>query len=90
MIINAPFYSHHVTLSHAYISAFCEARIEKSLIKLIRSEYQIKKTETSGACSTYGGEGTFILVGRPDGRRPLGRPKPRSEDNIKLDLQEVG
>jgi hypothetical protein len=30
------------------------------------------------------------LVGRPDGRRPLGRPKPRWEDNIQLDLQEVG
>jgi hypothetical protein len=31
-----------------------------------------------------------ILVGRPEGRRPLGRPKPRWEDNIKMDLQEVG
>jgi hypothetical protein len=28
-----------------------------------------------------------ILVGRPDGRRPLGRPKHRWEDNIKLSLQ---
>jgi hypothetical protein len=31
-----------------------------------------------------------ILVGRPEGRRPLGRPKRRCEDNIKMDLQEVG
>jgi hypothetical protein len=30
-----------------------------------------------------------ILVGRPDGRRPLGRPRRRWEDNIKMDLQEV-
>ena len=30
------------------------------------------------------------LVGKPEGRRPLGRPKPRWEDNIKMDLQEVG
>jgi hypothetical protein len=29
-------------------------------------------------------------VGRPDGRRPLGRPSHRWEDNIKTDLQEVG
>jgi hypothetical protein len=29
-------------------------------------------------------------VGRPEGRRPLGRPKCRREDNIKMDLQEVG
>jgi hypothetical protein len=31
-----------------------------------------------------------ILVGRPQGRRPLGRPRRRWEDNIKMDLQEVG
>jgi hypothetical protein len=31
-----------------------------------------------------------MLVGRPEGRRPLGRPRCRWEDNIKLDLREVG
>jgi len=31
-----------------------------------------------------------ILVGKPEGNRPLGRPRPRWEDNIKMDLQEVG
>ena len=31
-----------------------------------------------------------ILVGKPEGKRPLGRPRPRWEDNIKMDLQEVG
>jgi hypothetical protein len=31
-----------------------------------------------------------ILVGRPEGRRPLGRPRRRWEDNIKLDLREIG
>jgi hypothetical protein len=30
-----------------------------------------------------------ILVGRPEGRRPLGRPRRRWEDNIKADLREV-
>jgi hypothetical protein len=30
-----------------------------------------------------------VLVGKPDGKRPLGRPKRRWEDNIKRDLQEV-
>jgi hypothetical protein len=30
-----------------------------------------------------------ILVGRPEGRRPLGRPKRRWEDNIKMDLGEI-
>jgi len=31
-----------------------------------------------------------ILVGKPEGQRPLGRPRHRWEDNIKMDLQEVG
>ena len=31
-----------------------------------------------------------VLVGKPKGKRPLGRPRPRWEDNIKVDLQEVG
>jgi hypothetical protein len=31
-----------------------------------------------------------VLVGKPEGKRPLGRPKRRWEDNIKIDLQEVG
>jgi hypothetical protein len=30
------------------------------------------------------------LVGKPDGRRPLGRPRCKWEDNIKMDLPEVG
>ena len=32
----------------------------------------------------------IVLVGKPEGRRPLGRPRLRIEDNIKMDLQEVG
>jgi hypothetical protein len=30
------------------------------------------------------------LVGKPEGRRPLGRPRCRWEDNIKMDLREIG
>jgi len=39
------------------------------------------------------GEGRVVhrvLVGKPEGRRPLGRPRRRWEDNIRLDLREVG
>jgi hypothetical protein len=32
----------------------------------------------------------MIFVGKPEGRRPLGRPRRRWEDNIKVDLREVG
>ena len=38
------------------------------------------------------GEGRFVnrvLVGKPEGKSPLGKPRHRWEDNIKMDLQEV-
>ena len=31
-----------------------------------------------------------VLVGKPEGKSPLGKPRHRWEDNIKMDLQEVG
>jgi len=31
-----------------------------------------------------------VLVGKPEGKRPLVRPRRRWDDNIKMDLQEVG
>jgi len=45
-----------------------------------------------GTCSTYGeSSGVYrVLVGKPERKRPLGRPRRRWEDNINLDLQEVG
>jgi hypothetical protein len=32
----------------------------------------------------------MALVGKPEGRSPLGRPRRRWEDNIKMDLREIG
>ena len=38
-----------------------------------------------------GGEGAYrVLVGKPEGKRPLGRPRRRWVDNIRIDLQELG
>ena len=45
-----------------------------------------------GVCSTYGGErrGVYrVLVGKPEVKKPLGRPRLRWKDNIKMDLQEM-
>jgi hypothetical protein len=37
------------------------------------------------------GRGVYrVLIGRPEGKRPLGRPRRRWEDNIKVDIREVG
>jgi hypothetical protein len=45
-----------------------------------------------GTCGTHGeGRGVYrVLVGSPEGKRPLGRPRRRWEDNIKMDLREIG
>jgi hypothetical protein len=43
-------------------------------------------------CSVYGEERGVnrVLVEKPEGKRPLGRPKLRWEYNIRMDIQEVG
>ena len=53
---------------------------------------KIEKNEVGGACVVYGeGRGVHrVLVGKPEGKSPLGKPRRRWEDNIKMDLQEVG
>ena len=53
---------------------------------------KIEKNEMGGACSAYEeGSGVCrVWVGKPEGRRPPGRHRRRREDNIKMDLQEVG
>ena len=50
---------------------------------------KIEKNEMGKTCSTCVGRGDGF-GGEPKGKRPLGRPKHRWEDNIKIDLQEVG
>jgi hypothetical protein len=53
---------------------------------------KIEKNAMGGACSTDGEErGVYrVLVGKSEGKIPLGRPRRRWEDNIRMDLQEVG
>ena len=42
------------------------------------------------ACTEYGRGAHSVLVGKPGGMRPLGRPRHRWGNSIKMDLQEVG
>jgi hypothetical protein len=59
-----------------------------NIIRVIKS----RRMRWAGHVARIGeGRGAYrILVGIPEVRRPLGRPRCRWEDNIKMDLQEVG
>jgi hypothetical protein len=52
----------------------------------------MEKNEMGGACSKYGGEERCIqgLVENTEGKRSLGRPRRRWEDNVTIDLQDMG
>jgi hypothetical protein len=56
------------------------------------SHPQVKEDEMDGPCSTNGEKRNAyrLLVGKPEGKRPLGKPRRRWVDNIRLDLVEVG
>ena len=50
-----------------------------------------RRMRWAGLVARMGGRGVHrVLVGKPEGKRPLGRPRHRWEDNIKMDLREVG
>jgi len=53
---------------------------------------KIEKNEMGVTRGAYGeGIGVYrFLVGKPEGKRPFGRPRRRGDDNIQMNLQEVG
>jgi len=59
-----------------------------SIVRVIKS----RRMRSAGHVARMGKRrGVYrVLVGKPEGKRPLGRPRRRWEDNIKMDLQEVG
>jgi hypothetical protein len=63
-------------------------RRRENIIRVIKS----RRMRWAGHVARMGEKtGAYrILVGRPEGRRPLGRPMRRWENNIKIDLEEVG
>jgi hypothetical protein len=59
-----------------------------NIVRVIKS----RRMRLAGHVARMGeGRGVYrVLVGRPEDKRPLGRPKRSSEDNIKLDLRKIG
>ena len=58
-----------------------------NIVRVVKS----RRMRWAGYVARMGqGKGVYrVLVGKPEGKRPLGRPRRRWEDNIKMDLQEV-
>jgi hypothetical protein len=50
----------------------------------------VKEGEVGMSCNTHEEDANRILVGKPEGKRPLRRSWCRWEDNIRMDLTEVG
>jgi hypothetical protein len=52
----------------------------------------VREDEMGGTCSTHGEKRNSyrILFGKLEGKRPLGRPRRRWEDNTRMDLREIG
>jgi hypothetical protein len=71
---------HHEELSDLYSLP--------NIVRVVKS----RRMRSAGYVARMGeGKGVHgVLMGKPEGKRPLGRPTLRWEDNIKLDLQEVG
>ena len=63
---------------------YCSPNIIQ-VIKSRRMRWAVHIAHMAERRGVYG-----VLVGKPEGERPLGRPRHRWEDNIKMDLQEVG
>ena len=59
-----------------------------NIVRVIKS----RRIRWAGHVARMGEERVLyrVLMGKPEGRRPLGRPRPRWLDNIRLDMQEVG
>ena len=57
-----------------------------NIVRVIKS----RRMRWAGHVAHMGGGPYRVLVGKPEGKRPLGRPRRRWVDNIRMDLQEVG
>jgi hypothetical protein len=60
----------------------------QNIVRVIKS----RRMRWAGHVAHTGeGRGIYrVLVGRPEGKRPLGRPRPRWKNNIRMDLREIG
>jgi hypothetical protein len=75
-------------LKHQYNDELHSLYSSPNIVRVIKS----RRMRWVGHVASMGeGRGVYrVLVGSPEGKRPLGRPRRRWEDNIKVDLREIG
>jgi hypothetical protein len=67
-------------------------RISFRFLSVVAKNFEVEENEVGGTCSTNGEKRNVyrLLVGKPEGKRPLVRTSRRRIDNIKMDLLEIG
>jgi hypothetical protein len=71
-----------------HVESVQSTAVDTNIVRVIKS----RRMRWAGHVACMGeGRGVYsVLVGKPEGKRPLGRPRRRWEENIKLDLREIG
>jgi hypothetical protein len=77
-----------LTCHNTFYSDWCTISTLSNIVRVIKS----RRLRWAGRVARVGeGKGVHrVLVGKPEGKRPLGRPRRSWEDNVRMDLQEVG
>ena len=71
-----------------FVTDLTEEFLMKDIVRVVKSR---RMRWTGHVARMGGGRGVHrVLVRKPEGKRSLGRPRRRWEDNIKMDLQDVG
>jgi hypothetical protein len=75
----------NVSVATQILNSFCS--VSANIVRVIKS----RRMRWTGHVARMGeGRGVYrVLFGTPKGKRPLGRPRRRWEDNIKMDLREI-
>jgi hypothetical protein len=77
----------NITYHKDYIHTSIYVHVHPNIVRVIKS----RSMRWAGHVARMGERRVCrVLMGKPNGKRPLGRPRCRWEDNIKMDLQEVG
>ena len=87
-VITEHFFVYDVKVSNMFVFKLNDLYSSHNIVRVIKSR---RLRWARHVARMEEGRGVHkVLVGKPEGKRPLRRPRPRWEDNIKMDLEEMG